>query len=98
MACSFIQDALNMMRGSRNGFARRVRRQVVGGAGRQCGNDVIFPKVEMCLVTWVVGSAEGAIKIISTPGPSFKFWCPLDAYTPLHTKRERLQVTEGKPR
>jgi hypothetical protein len=64
-----------MMRGSRNGFARCVRRQVVGGAGRQCGDDIIFSKVEMCLVTW----AEVAIKIILTPGPSFKSRCPLDS-------------------
>src|SRR5271168_3326699 len=80
MAWSFIQDALNTMRGSIK-FSRRVRRQVVGGAGRQCGDDVIFPKVEMCLVTWVVGSTEVAIKIISTPGPSLKSRCPLAIIT-----------------
>ena len=92
MACSFIQDALNTMRGSRNGFARHVRRQVVGGAGRQCSDDVIFPKVEMCLVTWVVGSTKVAIKIISTPGPSFKSWCPLaDKVGVIHNRQSHMR-------
>src|ERR1700678_1573351 len=62
------------------------------------GDDVIFPKVEMCLVTWVVGSTEVAITIISTPGPSFKSRCPLGhglLYPHTHTRRVQQGTGTG---
>jgi hypothetical protein len=62
---------------SRNGIAKRVEHRAVGEGGRRRGNDIIFPNIDMCLITLVGRFSQSPTKKNINPGPCFKSRYPL---------------------
>src|ERR1700678_3575571 len=63
---------------SRNGFAKRVEHRAVEEGGGRHGNDIIFPNIDMCLITLVGRFSQSPTKKKIDPGSLVQIRHPLD--------------------